>query len=87
MLNEKTGQILISPVNALEEDQKMKQRSNQIFKNIFQEVFLANCGNSIDFEQVSYAFRKHLGDALTHDRLKHLERLFYMADLDNVSAF
>ena len=38
-----------------DKDTKMKEHSNQIFKNIFAEVFLSNCGNPIDFDQVRWA--------------------------------
>lgn len=44
-----------------------KKRSQEIFKNIFQEVFLSNCGNPITFEQTSKAFQKHMGGSLTQD--------------------
>ena len=54
----------------------MRQRSNQIFKNIFKEVFLSNCGNAIDFEQVREAFKKHMGGQLNSDHIFQLEKLF-----------
>ena len=27
-----------------------KERASEIFQNIFSEIFLANCGNPVDFE-------------------------------------
>ena len=42
-------------------EKKLKQKANEIFKNIFNEIFLANCGNPIDFDQTKEAFQKHMG--------------------------
>lgn len=39
-----------------EREEELKQRANQIFKNIFHEMFLTNCGNPIDFAQTCEAF-------------------------------
>ena len=34
-----------------------KQRAREIFQNIFQNIFLSNCGNPISFEQTKLAFQ------------------------------
>ena len=36
--------------------EKQKCRVKEIFQNIFQEVFLTNCGNPINLEQTKQAF-------------------------------
>ena len=42
---------------------------------------MSNCGNPIDFDQISIAFQKHMSGALTQDRLQQLMRLFGSTDL------
>ena len=69
-----------------EQEKQFKQKANTIFKNIFQEVFLTNCGNPIDFDQTKEAFQKHMGGSLTIRQLGDLEQLFNWADLTNVGA-
>ena len=66
-------------------DQGQKKRVNDIFQNIFQEIFLSNCGNPIDLEQTKQAFQKHMGGSLTLDQMEEMEKLFIAADLTNVS--
>lgn len=61
-----------------------KQRTLEIFHNIFQDIFLSNCGNPINFEQTKIAFKKHMGGSLTKDQMQELEKLFNMADLTSV---
>jgi len=50
--NTLTKPLTVSAKDAIPPDQEiqLKLRANEIFKNIFQEVFITNCGNPIDFE-------------------------------------
>ena len=57
----------------------------EIFQNIFQDIFLSNCGNPINFEQTETAFKKHMGGSLNKNQMKELGKLFKRADLTNVS--
>ena len=75
---------LQTPDKQPDQDNKLKQRANAIFKNIFQEIFLSNCSNPIDFEQMKEAFQKHMGGSLTEAQMDDLEQLFFQADLTNV---
>ena len=33
-----------------------RKKANEVFKNIFMEIFLSNCGNPINFDQTAFAF-------------------------------
>ena len=65
--------------------EKQKCRVKEIFQNIFQEVFLTNCGNPINIEQTLQAFQKHMGSSLTQEQTEQIEIDFMTADLNNVS--
>ena len=62
-----------------------KFKAREIFQNIFQNIFLSNCGNPISFEQTKLAFQKHMGGSLKKNEMKELESLFKQADLTDVS--
>ena len=60
-----------------------EDRSRQIFDNVFEEVFVSNCGNPLSLEQVKTAFQMKLGDSCTEDLENDLESFFYGADENN----
>ena len=62
-----------------------RQKANEVFKNIFMEIFLSNCGNPINFDQTAFAFNNYMGGFLTDQQMTDLHRLFASADLTNVS--
>ena len=64
-------------------EESHEDRARQIFDNVFEEVFVSNCGNALSQEQVKKAFKMKLGDSCT-DELEHdLESFFYGADENN----
>ena len=64
-----------------------KQRANEIFQNVFEEVFLTNNGNPISVEMTKEGFKRHMGDVLSPDDIEEIEKIFVNADENNVSWF
>ena len=68
------------------ESQNHVERARQIYHNVFEEVFITNCGQDLSLIQVKSAFEAKLGESYTEDLEHDLEGFFYGADEDNVSG-
>ena len=73
----------LNQTSSQEQAESHEERARQIFDNVFEEVFVSNCGNPLSLEQVKTAFQKQLGDSCTEDLEHDLEKFFYGADEDN----
>ena len=61
-----------------------RQRASDIFQNIFSEIFLANCGNPIDFNMTKMEIEKQMKLKFDEAGLWNFEKLFNEADENNV---
>ena len=43
-----------------DQDALNRERASEIFQNIFSEIFLANCGNPVDFETTKSEIEKKM---------------------------
>ena len=69
----------------LESSSISNERAKQIYHNVFEVVFMTNCGQPLSLEQVKGAFKNKLGDSCTEELENDLEEFFYGADENNVS--
>ena len=63
-----------------------KERAGEIFQNVFKEMFLANCGNPIDFEIVKTEMQKMMKIEFDESTLWDLEQYFNEEDSSKVSS-
>ena len=66
--------------------QLIKERASEIFQNVFKEIFLANCGNPVDFETVKTEIVKSMKIEFDETALWNLEQFFNEEDTENVSS-
>ena len=62
-----------------------KERAGEIFQNIFSEIYLANCGNPVDYETTKTEIEKKMKLQFDDAKLELFEKFFSQADDKNVS--
>ena len=63
-----------------------RERASEIFQNIFSEIFLANCGNPVDFLTAKSEIEKKMKIQFDNETiLENLEQCFNDADVNKVS--
>jgi len=58
-------------------------RTKEIFKNLFQNIFLSNSYRELNYEQVKLAFESNMGDTLDDQDHLTIQEIFSHADVDN----
>ena len=68
-------------------EQQDRERGIQIFQNIFSEIFLANCGNPLDFQTTKQKIEKKMKLEFNEgEKLESFEKFFLQADTSKVNA-
>ena len=65
----------------------IRERASEIFQNIFSEIFLANCGNPVDFETTKSEIEKQMKLEFDEASLENFELFFQEADDNKVSEY
>ena len=61
-----------------------KERASEIFQNIFSEIFLANCGNPVDFETTKTEINKKMKIQFDETKFELFEKFFFQSTDKNV---
>ena len=62
--------------------QKDREKVNQVYQSLFEEIFLSNANQPLSFIQCKTAFHAKLGDRFTQDIEDELEEFFTQAGDD-----
>ncbi len=57
-------------------------RTKEIFKNMFQDIFLSNSNRELNYEQVKHAFESKMRNDLDDQDHLTIQEIFSLADVD-----
>ena len=63
----------------------VKERASEIFQNVFSEMFLANCGNPVEYDMVKSEIESMMKIKFDEATTWSFDQCFYAADTSKVS--